>query len=200
MAKVRFEDIPQFTRGATYAVDIPWDSLLRSLDNYLEAGLDIEPDFQRGHVWDDVKRRRYVEYVLRGGASGYDIYTNCPEWNRGGREDFVLVDGKQRLEAVCKFLRNGLTIFGHLFCEYADCIPLTSARFRWHVNDLATRAEVLQWYLDLNSGGVVHTPEELEHVCQLLEAERANPNPRDVARVARIKKEREERSQRRRER
>lgn len=175
----KFEDIPQFTRSAGYAADIPWSDLLRSLDRYLAQGLDIDPDFQRAHVWDDAKRSRYVEYVLRGGASGYDIYTNCPGWSAGDqRSDFVLVDGKQRLEAACKFLRNELRVFGHLFDEYTDRLPLAGARFRWHVNDLATRQEVLQWYLDLNAGGVVHTPAELDRVRRLLEIEKANPNPR----------------------
>jgi hypothetical protein len=193
----RFEDIPQFTRGASYAVDIPWSHLLERLEHYRECGLNLDPDFQRAHVWDDEKRIRYVEYVLRGGASGYDIYTNCPDWNAGGQEDFVLVDGKQRLEAACKFLRNELPIFGHLFRQYTDRMGFTSARFRWHVNDLATRQEVLRWYLDLNTGGVVHSSEELDRVRVLLETEKANPNPKDVARAARIAKERADMKRRR---
>jgi hypothetical protein len=42
------------------------------------------------------------------------------------------------------------------------------------VNDLKTREEVLQWYLDLNSGGVVHTEEELNRVREMLEKEKGN--------------------------
>lgn len=42
---------------------------------------------------------------------------------------------------------------------------------QWSVNELRTRAEVLRWYLQLNSGGVVHTEEELARVRALLEAE-----------------------------
>jgi hypothetical protein len=40
------------------------------------------------------------------------------------------------------------------------------------VNDLKTKAEVLQWYLDINSGGVVHTETELEKVKRLLTKEK----------------------------
>jgi len=168
----RFQDIPQFTRTASYAVDICWDHLLASLDRYInEWKLEIDPDFQRAHVWDDEKRRRYVEFILRGGMTGLDIYTNCPGWHRGSVGNFVLVDGKQRLEAVTRFLRNELPVFdGTYYREYTDHLRLR-AKFRWHVNDLETRAEVLQWYLDLNSGGVVHTSEELERVRALLAAE-----------------------------
>lgn len=188
----KFQDIPQFTRSAGYAVDLPWDAFLESLDRYVSHHkLDLDPDFQRAHVWDDQKRIRYVEYMFRGGASGMDIYTNCPGWMSGSHGDFVLVDGKQRVDAVCKFLRNEIPAFGSLYKDYTDMLPLTT-RFRWHVNDLPTRSEVLQWYLDLNSGGVVHTEDELAHVRALLVAEKANPNPKDVARAAKMEKERAE--------
>jgi hypothetical protein len=175
MARVgpRFRDIPQFTRTASYQVDISWSYLLEALRGYTERdGLDLDPDFQRAHVWDEQKQVRYVEFILRGGASGKDIYTNCPRWDRGGVKDFVLVDGKQRLQAVTKFLRSELVIFGkYRFSDYTDSLRITQAGFKWHVNDLDTRAEVLQWYLDLNSGGVVHTNEELERVRGLLAEE-----------------------------
>ena len=49
--------------------------------------------------------------------------------------------------------------------------------FRWHVNDLSTYSEVLQWYLDLNSGGTVHTEEELNRVQQLLSTGASYDNP-----------------------
>jgi hypothetical protein len=39
------------------------------------------------------------------------------------------------------------------------------------VNELKTRREVLQWYLDLNAGGVVHTTKEIERVRELLAKE-----------------------------
>lgn len=168
-----FRDIPQFTRTANYQVDISWSYLLEALRGYVgKDGLDMDPDFQRAHVWDAERQKRYVEFILRGGDSGKDIYTNCPRWHHGGVKDFVLVDGKQRLEAVTKFLRSELPIFdGHLFKDYTDSLRITQASFKWHVNDLDTRAEVLQWYLDLNSGGVVHTSEELDRVRGLLEQE-----------------------------
>jgi hypothetical protein len=195
----KFQDIPQFTRTASYAVDIPWSFLEDSLRRYLDEGLNLDPDFQRAHVWTEEQQVRYVEFRLRGGRSGHDIFTNCPGWNYGERgSEFVLVDGKQRLEAARKFLRNELRIFGgNLFKDYGDRLPMMEARFRWHVNDLDTRAEVLQWYLDLNTGGVVHTQDELDRVRELLEAELANPRPEDVARkLRRAKQEAEDKKRR----
>lgn len=42
------------------------------------------------------------------------------------------------------------------------------------VFNIASRADLLQFYLDLNSGGVVHTPEELSRVGGLLDEARAS--------------------------
>ena len=168
----RFRDIPQFTRTGSYAPNVSWKYLPEQLKHHIEDyGLDINPDFQRGHVWDDEKRIHYVEFALRGGRSSMDLYFNCPDCHIGGVEDYVLVDGKQRLAAAVKFINNEIPAFGHYFREFIDKMPMMEPNFLWHVNDLKTREEVLTWYLELNSGGVVHTSEELNRVRKLLKEE-----------------------------
>lgn len=175
---MKFSDIPQMTKSAAYKVMIPWSSVESTLENY--AGdqvahgysLDLDPDFQRAHVWDDEKRARYVEFILRGGESAKEIFFNCKGWMGKWNGDMVLVDGKQRLEAVRKFLRNELKVFDKWFYkDFSDRLNICQHHFTFYVNDLKTRAEVLRWYLDINSGGVAHTKEEIKKVETLLEKE-----------------------------
>jgi uncharacterized protein with ParB-like and HNH nuclease domain len=171
----RFRDIPQFTAWGGYAVHIPWCMLQDHLFKFLkEFNLDMDPDFQRGYVWTTEQKIRFVEYGLRGGKSGMDILTNCPGWQgRGDLGDFVLVDGKQRINAVLGFVNNEFPVFGkYYFRDFTDTMDLIRSRFYLHVNDLETREQVLQWYLDLNSGGTVHTEEDLDKVKKLLKKER----------------------------
>lgn len=81
----------------------------------------------------------------------------------------VLLDGKQRLEAARRFLRNELSIFGgHRYADFEDSIRMANPSFNFYVNDLHTRAEVLQFYLDINTGGTVHTSDEIARVQKLL--------------------------------
>jgi hypothetical protein len=40
---------------------------------------------------------------------------------------------------------------------------------KFNINDLKTKAEVLQWYLDFNTGGTVHSDEEITRVRKMLE-------------------------------
>jgi uncharacterized protein DUF262 len=160
-----FKDIPQFTREAGYAVDVGWDYIPTYYANsVMDYALNVSPDFQRGYVWTPEQKVRYVEFILQGGQTGKDIYCNCPKWSDGGREDYVLVDGKQRLDAVLGWLNNEFPIFGGHYRRDITGWLRTRASFKWHVNDLKSRDEVLQWYVDLNAGGTIHSPEEIDRV------------------------------------
>lgn len=165
----KFRDIPQFTRDSNYHMDSGWDYLFTSWISDMEetANLDLDPDFQRGHVWSEDQQIRYCEFILRGGKSSKELYFNCPGWpNTAGQ--MVLVDGKQRLEAVRRFIQGEIAVFGYFKSEWTDRLDMLKARFSININNLETKAEVYQWYLDLNDGGVVHTEEELDKVRKLL--------------------------------
>lgn len=168
-----FDEIPQFTGEAKYAVTVPFDSIERQLEMFGEGcGMDLDPDFQRGHVWSELQQVRFVEFMLRGGRSGRVILFNQPGWTSGKirrDEPMQLVDGKQRLQAARRFLANEIPAFGTLRRDFREPRVPRDVAFTFQVNDLKTRAEVLQWYLDINDGGVVHSDEEIARVRALLE-------------------------------
>jgi hypothetical protein len=169
---MKWNNVSQLTRDGSYTVDQPLRYLVESVQRYIdEYGLDLDADFQRGHVWTPDQQSRYVEFLLRGGQSSRLLYFNCVGWMRDMKGPFFIVDGKQRLTACLKFMQNEVLAFGHRFSEFEGNMD-TMITLRFNINNLATRAEVLQWYLDLNSGGVVHTTEELDRVRKLLEQEK----------------------------
>src|SRR6267378_3217751 len=120
----RFQDIPQFP-FASYHVNIAWDYLeiwLNDQGNNEIYNMNLNPAYQRGYVWTQDQKERYIEYRLRGGFSGKDIFWNCPNW-MGGRwhkatDVLELVDGKQRIDAVLGFINNKVRAFGRLKNEY----------------------------------------------------------------------------------
>jgi hypothetical protein len=174
--KLTLQTLPKLTSSPTYRIDICLRYFVRTIDDYKKEGLDIDPDFQRGHVWNDVQRTRWVEYLLKGGKVHHALMANQPDWMGTFQGEFVLVDGKQRLTATYDFLTNKFPVFCGLygnpkgyFAEDIDPACLNNAHVPFAVNTLQTRKEVLAWYLELNEGAVAHTPEELARVKKLLE-------------------------------
>jgi len=166
---MKFRDIPQFVRDGSYQVDIPLDCLINTIDRFTNKyGLQMQPDFQRAHVWTPEQSSRYVEFLLRGGRSSRVIYFNHPGWQGCYEGEFVLVDGLQRVTACLDFLNNKIPVFDDYHCsDFDDRLPPLQG-LKFNINTLQTRQEVLEWYLDLNSGGVVHTEAELAKVKAML--------------------------------
>ena len=95
---------------------------------------------------------------------------NCAGWGGSYRGPFAIVDGLQRLTAARAFIADRLPAFGRTLSQWADEIP-SSVGLVMNVNDLATRADVLRWYIELNSGGIPHSDAEIGRVRALLEQE-----------------------------
>lgn len=169
---MKFSDIPQFTRMGSWECNFSFQSLIREIDRMeKEEGLVLNPDFQRGHVWSEEQQTKYIEFILKGGKTARVIYLNNPQWHfevKSGYKGFVCVDGLQRITAIRRFVNNEIKAFGYYLKEYEDSMR-NKIDMRLHINDLQTKKEVLQWYLDFNDGGTPHTEEEINRVKSLLE-------------------------------
>ncbi len=169
---MKFKDIPQYTQHPNYVVDISFDYLEQHLSFWNDRGeLELEPDFQRSHVWNTEQQIAYVEYLLKGGHAAQELYFNCKGWQTTYDGPIQLVDGLQRLTAVRSFLANKIPVFGTLYSEFEDKLRFTRSNFKFYINNLKTRKEVLQWYIDLNTGGVIHSSSEIDKVKRLLQQE-----------------------------
>lgn len=179
----RFKDIPKFISCGGWACDFGLDYVTKYIEESLRTEnsslppLQMNPDFQRGHVWTDEQQVAYIEFLLRGGNSGRGMYFNCPSWHDpvepGAYNEFVCVDGLQRLTAIKRFMHDEIRVFGSKYSDFTDSLRLTNT-VRLHVNDLKTKAEVLQWYLEMNAGGTPHSKDEIQRVQHLLDEENSH--------------------------
>lgn len=179
-------------RSSNYTVQNPISRIEQTLsqmdeDAHKQNGeLNLCPDFQRGHVWNQEKQIAFIEAVIRGTAP-LVIRFNSPGWNGNRIEgdlnphDVLCVDGLQRLTAMREFMAGKFKVFGEYSVRDLDNTPFSFNRIgmNWTMEmyDIPNRAELLQFYLDLNAGGVVHSEEELMRVGKLLEEAKSNvPN------------------------
>lgn len=107
------------------------------------------------------------------------IQFNAPHW-----EDYEyvgdlpreiqIIDDLQRLTAVLDYIDGKVRPFGksiaHFKDTHFDLRRRNAFRFRFAVHTFATQRELLQHYLDLNSGGTPHSASEIERVQAMLTA------------------------------
>lgn len=174
MKLTRFKDIPKFTRDGSWECDFDFKYLLDFIDeNIHEYNLKLNPDFQRGHVWTEEQQIAWLEFFLKGGKTGRVLYFNYPSWQgdlvkEGDYDDFVCVDGLQRITAIRRFMDGEIPVFDSYIYEYEDRMPIIGNSIRVNVNNLKTKKEVLQWYVDMNAGGTPHTNEEIARVRDMI--------------------------------
>lgn len=166
--------------SANYQVDIFWNDLERSLQSYCTnyGGLDLNPDFQRGHVWTEKQQTHFVENVLRGivPSSGLLIQWNCPNWDdfyyKGELPlGFQCIDGLQRLTAIRKYIKGEISPFGLSINDLNNTsfsIKRCFYVFKFAIHNMTKKSDLLSHYLDINSGGTQHSEDEINKVRKLL--------------------------------
>lgn len=159
---------------------VNWTDWGRMVERYRAdySKFEMNPDFQRGHVWTKKQQTHYIENMLRGVVpiGGTVLKMNCPNYmdeNFVGDLDrgFQCVDGLQRITAIEEYMKGNVQPFGLSLEDFEGSYhhKLSSAFYiTVEVYEFKTRAELLQFYLDLNDGGTQHTKEEIKRVKQLL--------------------------------
>lgn len=148
---------------------------LRHLVEILEAEEIVIPDYQRGRAWTEDQSSAFVGHWLEGGSVS-PLYVQ--RWADPARPE-ELVDGLQRATALHRFYRGEIQAHLHdgVRFYFQELQVGDQKRVAGHTLSipiayltLATRADVLRFYLRVNRG-VAHAPSELARVEALLAAE-----------------------------
>lgn len=166
---MKFKDIPQFPK-AYYSVHVGLDYLRTTLDNWNErltggpGMLELNPEWQRGHVWTKKQKISFIEFMLRGGTTGMEIYFNCSSWMSEFNTKIYCIDGLQRLQAAIDFVENKIPVFGTLYKDFEDRLRMTDSRFVFNMLNLKKKRDLLNLYIMFNSGGTPHNAKEIARV------------------------------------
>jgi hypothetical protein len=79
------------------------------VDKIRSGEIDLQPDFQRGRVWPEQKKRRLIDTILR------QWYVPAIHLVVNDNLDKVeVLDGQQRLRAIKEFMDGEFTVDGHI--------------------------------------------------------------------------------------
>lgn len=85
--------------------------------------IDLQPEFQRGEVWNPERQRRLIDTILRG------WYVPAVHLIRADDGRDLVLDGQQRLAAICAFFDDRLRVKGEVSPPSADIAALDRMRF-----------------------------------------------------------------------
>lgn len=87
---------------------IAWDPDVETIVSRIKRNdIDLQPDFQRGEVWSEAKKKRLIDTILR---NWHVPPIHIIEVNKTAKQ--VVLDGQQRLVAIRDFALNKLRIDG----------------------------------------------------------------------------------------
>lgn len=138
-------------------------------ERYNNPTLDV--DFQRDLVWTQKQKEELIKSLIRGLPIGsFFINKNfeSPE------VDYVLYDGKQRLDAIKSFLSGEFPIHVNDKEYYlkdlpkADVYSITNARISVIESNISTMEELIEYYITINTAGRNHTEGDIEKARELL--------------------------------
>lgn len=169
---MRFKDIPKFISTENcYRTNYGIRAYVQWLQEEItEMGLEMNPEFQRGHVWTEEQQIKYMEFLLQGGHTGRDFYFNCKRGAYNSETSsglYVCVDGLQRTTAIQRFINNEIPVFGSLYKDFDRKLFRTEYPITVHINDLDNMKDIVKWYIEFNDGGTPHNKEEIDRVKEL---------------------------------
>ncbi|MFA5385655.1 MAG: DUF262 domain-containing protein [Eubacteriales bacterium] len=89
---------------------LPSDPDIQTIVSRIQNGeINLQPDFQRGHVWSEFKKKRLIDSILR---DWHVPPIHVVVVNETGMQD--VLDGQQRLVAIYEFFKGEFPVDGHI--------------------------------------------------------------------------------------
>lgn len=153
----------------------------RSIESLLHMvyffGMDFNPPYQRGFVWDREDMEKLMDSIFNGRGIGLFVIRNR-DWETTEKDEqhntYEVVDGAQRLNTILRYYENRFPYRGKYFND------LSAMDRNWFLNQMTsvaelpeatTDAETLQVFLALNTNCKHVSDEVLNRAREMLEKE-----------------------------
>jgi len=140
--------------------------LSRCYNNY--EGVDFDPDYQRGHVWEMEDKISLLDSIFAKRDIGKFVFNSRDYADEGPLCE--IIDGKQRLSAIKEFAEDRYKYRGYYFSElnWQDRNTFSNKSVSVAELDEATEEEILETFLAVNITGRQQNTDHINHVKELL--------------------------------
>lgn len=131
-------------------------------------GLDFDARYQRGYVWDDDDEERLINSIFSNVDIGKFVFIHNKYSEDGAL--YTVVDGKQRLNTLCRYFENRFSWNGFYFNDLSWRMRHHFTRFMVAVGEISniTEEQEVRLFLMLNESGKPQSEEHLDYVRGML--------------------------------
>lgn len=141
------------------------DSLLSMVYN---AGVEVEIDYQREHVWKLKDKVDLIDSIFNNIDIGKLVFVQRDFGVKG--KLYEILDGKQRLTALCEFYEDKFKYKGFYYSELSnqDRNKFESHSIAYGYLENPNKEAIFETFIKLNTCGKPMASKHIEHVKQLL--------------------------------
>lgn len=138
---------------------------------YYHFGVDMQPDYQRGYVWEQNDKELLIDSIFNNidiGKFAF-IHLNDSKWMETGK-GYEILDGKQRLNAIIEFYENRFPYKGKYYNDLSKKDKMIFKHHNVSIGEIreADKKAVLKYFLMLNRTGKSMDKSQLDKVEQML--------------------------------
>jgi hypothetical protein len=164
--------ISQFSTSDSLQLTYSQRSMADIFSKMYHFGLDMNPDYQRGNVWTHDDKLNLISSIFDNVDIGKFVFIQLPY--KADSPTYEVLDGKQRIIALCEFFENRFPWRRKCFSEL--CYRDQGHFEEYHISVATVRNEDVKlsdkylYFLRLNTGGKLQDPKHVERVRKLYEA------------------------------
>ena len=160
----------QFTKEEKYYIrqlNSPIDSLL-SMVYAPHAGVDFDVDYQRDHVWELEDKVALIDSIYNNIDIGKIVFVQLNEKTEG--RYYQVLDGKQRLTALCEFFEDRFPYKGVYFSQlsHQDKHTFKNHGITYGYLENPTKRGIYESFVKLNTCGRPMDNKHIDKVRKLL--------------------------------
>jgi len=163
---------PKLIRNEDLRLNFSQRDVYSLVHMFYYAGLDLNPDYQRGNVWSKEDKVLLIDSIFKNIDIGKFTIIRRPF--SGNEELYEILDGKQRVTALLEFYEDRFSYKGLRFSEmhWRDQHHFENYHLSFAQAEPMSDEQKYRYFLNLNITGKPVDPNHINHVKQLLKTER----------------------------